>query len=171
MICPLSASTAIWSLGAEACRDLAPCLSSSHSPAPNTFKPVLSTSTCSGPSSWMAPPAGPRHPSLRPAAQRRMVGNRQIKAQQIEQREHQPLALAQTKPEYAPQCQDGLDGKIGIAGLAAACLSPWRLPFSQGFRCHPHSAAAAAKPRLVLWPVRHLVFHLRYFVTAAGIVV
>lgn len=39
-------------------------------------------------------PGEPRLPCLRPAAQRRMIGNRQVKTHQIEQREHQPLALA-----------------------------------------------------------------------------
>lgn len=49
-----------------------------------------------------------------------MIWNRQIKTHQIEQRCHQSLALAQTTPEHTAQRQHGLDGQIGIAGLAAA---------------------------------------------------
>ena len=72
-----------------------------------------------------------------------MIGNRQIKTHQIEQREHQSLALAQTKSEDAAQRQDGLDGKIGIAGLATAGRSSLRMPPGQGFFCQPQRQAAA----------------------------
>jgi hypothetical protein len=47
-ISPLSASTPKCSLRQDRPRDV-PCFSTSHSPAPPSLRPVLSTSRCSGP--------------------------------------------------------------------------------------------------------------------------
>src|SRR3954454_14150107 len=44
---PVSASTPIWSLRQDR-RTLVPCFSISHSPGPQSFRPVLSTSRCTG---------------------------------------------------------------------------------------------------------------------------
>jgi hypothetical protein len=115
---------------------------------------------------WMSLPAAPRDRCLRPAAQHRVIGNRQI-----EQRDHQPFALANTKPEHTTQRQDRLDGKIGITWLGTAGPSPRRLPSSQCVLRHPQrQASSPPQACLVRRPVRHLVFHLRYSVTAGGIV-
>lgn len=48
MIRPVSASTATWSLRHYR-RVFVPCFSSSHSPEPHSFSPMLSTSRCTGP--------------------------------------------------------------------------------------------------------------------------
>src|SRR5271156_1495480 len=47
MICPVSASTPIWSFRQDR-RALVACLSTSHPPGPQSLSPVLSTSRCTG---------------------------------------------------------------------------------------------------------------------------
>src|ERR1700730_16454585 len=47
MICPVSASTPIWSFLQDR-RVLVACFGTSHSPGPQSLSPVLSTSRCSG---------------------------------------------------------------------------------------------------------------------------
>lgn len=47
-ICPVPMSTPTWNLRHER-RLVEPCFSTSHSPGPLSFSPVLSTSRCSGP--------------------------------------------------------------------------------------------------------------------------
>src|SRR3954447_19592636 len=55
---PVLASTPRWSFLQDR-RLLVPCFSTSHSPAPESFSPVLSTSRCMGPVSRPAPPPAP----------------------------------------------------------------------------------------------------------------
>src|SRR4051795_20394 len=75
---PVSASTPRWSFLPDR-RFLAPCVSSSHAPAPQSFSPVLSTSRCMGPVSRPAPLSAPsprgfgRGPSSVSARRHRVV--------------------------------------------------------------------------------------------------
>ena len=53
----------------------------------------------------------------RPAAQGRMIGHRQVEAEQLQERADQPLCLPQTQVEDHPQCQRCLDRHGRIARL------------------------------------------------------
>ena len=88
---PVSASTPMCILRQDR-RRLVPCFSISHSPAPHSFSPVLSTRRCTGsgagPWSWDLQGLGS-------AAQSGVVRDGEIKAKQAHEGADQPFGLAQ----------------------------------------------------------------------------
>jgi hypothetical protein len=86
MICPVSASTPIWSFLQDR-HVLVACFSTSHLPGPHSLSPVLSTSRCTG------SPLG-RGRDTAPPAQDRMVWRSEIKTKQPKNGCDQPFGLA-----------------------------------------------------------------------------
>ena len=100
----------------QARRRLVPCFSISHSPGPQSFSPVLSTSRCTG-----ALPAFGRGTSSVSARRLRVrvVRHREIETEQLQDGADQPLGLAQRQAEHGPQRQRRRDRQIGVGGLPA----------------------------------------------------
>ena len=78
---------------------MAPCFSTSHSPAPQSFRPVLSTSRCRGSPSLRGRGRGTSS-ALRPAAQGGVVRHGQNKPEQADDGTDQALGLAQGQVEH-----------------------------------------------------------------------
>src|SRR3954462_2944997 len=88
---PVSASTPMWSLRQDR-RTLVPCFSISHSPEPQSFRPVLSTSRCTG-LTVVARSCAWRLQRLCSTAQRRVVRDGQRQAEQVD------AGLSRRQPE------------------------------------------------------------------------
>ena len=154
-IWPVSASMPMCSFRQDR-RVLVPCFSSSHSPAPHGFRPVLSTSR------WTASPSrvpGPRHlQRLGPAAKGGVVGHRQSQPEQVQRGADQPFRLAQGQAEHGPQGQRRQDRQWGVPGLPARGGARRCAPAFDGCVGEPHrQAAALAQAGVVLAPVLNLM--------------
>src|SRR5918994_1523666 len=137
-IVPVFASTARCSF-LQARRRWVPCFSTSHSPGPFSFTPVLSGAPVRSPPgepppvSWIvgsrsngscAGPDGLRH--------------RQVQPHQPEQRADQPFGLAQRLVKHCPQDQRCLDREVRVARLAARRGPRRRSPGSDRLLTEPH---------------------------------
>ena len=151
---PVSASVARCST-LQARRRLVPCFSTSHSPGPQSFSPVLSTSRCTG----AAPRLGSRHlQRLGPAAQGAVVRHREIEIEQLQDGADQPLGLAQRQAEHGSQGQRRRDRQIGVGGLPAPAGARRCHPGRDCLRREPdRQAAAGAQAGVILGPVGHPV--------------
>src|SRR4051794_10745906 len=101
MIWPVSASLPRCNLRQDR-RVFVPCFSTSHSPAPHSFRPVLSTSRCTG----SVPDRGRETSNV--AARRLRVGwsgNREIKTEQTKDGADQAFGLAQRQAEHGLERQ------------------------------------------------------------------
>ena len=92
-------------------RLLTPCLRVFHSPSPDTFKPVLSTTTSIGP--WRSATSKAISSGC-PFGQRREVGNRHVHLHQLCQRTPQTFGLPIGKPKQLPQHQQAFNGRIAV---------------------------------------------------------
>ncbi len=91
-------------------RTLVPCFSFSHSPAPHSFSPVLSTSRCRG----SAPALEPGRSTSSVAAQRAVVGDGEVEPEQAYDGADQALRLTQGQPEHGleRQCRQDCQGRV-----------------------------------------------------------
>ena len=121
-------------------RVFVPCFSSSHSPEPQSFSPVLSTSRCTGPE-----PGRGRTTSRLSARRlkRCMVRHGEIEAEQGDDGADQPFGLPQRQAEHRPQRQRRRDGQGRIARLAASRRSRLSLPGRDRRVGEPDRQAAA----------------------------
>ena len=146
---------------------LVPCFSVSHSPAPHSFSPVLSTSRCKG--SRTAVPSAGRGTSSVSARRLRVVwsGTARSSPSRPTTGADQPLGLAQGQAEHGPQGQRRQDRQRRVPGLPAAG-GAWRSPPGRDrLVAEPHrQAAALAQAGVVLAPVRDLVLLLGDVVAA-----
>ena len=134
-----------------------PCFPTSHSPAPHSFSPVLSTSRC-----IMAGPRRPRHlQRRRPAAQGGVVGHAQGESEQADDGTDQALGLAQRQAEQRAQGAGCGDRQGRIPGLAALCGARCRAPTLDRLGREPDGEAAAlTQAGVVVAPVRDLALLL-----------
>ncbi|MBB2755818.1 UNVERIFIED_ORG: hypothetical protein GGI57_006569 [Rhizobium aethiopicum] len=106
-----------------------------------------------------------------PPAQRRVIGNSEIQADQLQHRRNKALRLSETQAENQSQRQSSLDRQIGIAWLATACRPLRRPPGRQCLRRDPkRQATAPTKTCLVFRPVRQLKLHLADAMASGGVV-
>jgi hypothetical protein len=113
----VSASTPMCSLRHDR-RRLVPCFSINHSPAPDSFNPVLSTNRCTG-------SALDRSPATASVSARRLsVEWSGIETEQADDGADQPFGLPQSQAEHGAQRQRRRDRQGRIAGLTAPC-GPW----------------------------------------------
>src|SRR5258706_10015762 len=110
---PVSASTPMCSLRHDR-RRLVPCFSTNHSPAPDSFNPVLSTNRCTGSALDDGPATAQR---LGPPAQRGMVRDSEIETEQADDGADQPFGLPQGQAEYGAQLQRRRDRQGRIVEL------------------------------------------------------
>jgi hypothetical protein len=100
-----------------------------------------------------------------------VVGHRDIHAHQFEHRAHETFGLAKSELERRAQHQAGLDRATGIPALTARRRTRNRCPLIQRVLGDPQrQTATAAKSRLVLGPVQHLVSHLRDVMPTSAVV-
>src|SRR5271165_2123178 len=150
-ISPLTASTPICSLRQDRRRDV-PCFSTSHSPAPPSFSPVLSTSKCSGP---VAARRGGHLQRLRPPAQRGVVRHREVKPEQTDDRADEPLGLPQRQAKDHAYRQRRGDRQGRIVRLAAWRGSRLRSPRLDRLVGKPNGQAAPPlQGSIILRPIR-----------------
>src|SRR3954470_8258187 len=167
---PVSASRPMWSFFQDR-RLRVPCFSASHSPAPQSFNPVLSTSR------WTGSPRGPaagRGTASVSARRLRVEWSGTARSRPSKCRvwgtapdADQPLRLAQGKAEHGPQGQRRLDRQRGVPGLPAPGGARRRPPPLDGFGAEPDcQAPALPQAGVVLTPVRHLALLLGNVVPA-----
>src|SRR4051794_30605130 len=136
-------------------RVLVPCFSSSHSPAPQSFRPVLSTSR------WTASPSlrgrGGGTSSVSARRHRVVWSGRQSQPEQVNNGADQPFCLAQGQAKHGPQGQRRQDRQSGVPGLPT-WGGAWRCaPPLNGLLREPHcQAPTLAQAGIVLAPVHHL---------------
>ena len=152
-ISPLSPSRPICSLRQDRRRDV-PCFSTNHSPAPPSFRPLLSTSKCSG-----------------PAAQCRVIRHRESEAEQIDDGADEPFGLPQCETEDRAHRQRRGDCQGRIMRLPAGRGSRFRPPRRDG-RIGKPDGQTAAPPQccVVLRPVRDPIPGFRNMMTVFGMV-
>src|SRR4051812_20579576 len=114
---PVSASTPTWSFRQDR-RLLAPCFSTSHSPGPQSFRPVLSTSRCTGSASLSDRGRGTSKVSAR-RAQGGMVRHGESETKQADDGADQAFGLAQGQAEHGLERQRRRDRQGGIVRLTA----------------------------------------------------
>jgi hypothetical protein len=69
--------------------------------------------------------------------ERRVIGRRKVEAHDCRQRVHESFGLAQRQMEDEPQCQDGIDSKIGVSSRPAPSSTPVRRPGGDHLRRQP----------------------------------
>src|SRR5216110_2822833 len=163
---PASASTPMCSLRHDR-RRLVPCFSTNHSPAPDSFNPVLSTNRCTG----SALDGGPATASV--SARRLSVGmvrDSEIDTEQADDGADQPFGLPQSQAEHGAQRQRRRDRQGRVVGLTAP-RGPWFCaPGRDRLFGEPHrQAATLAQGSIIFRPVRYPILLLRNVVTAIGI--
>src|SRR3954470_4462843 len=121
---PVSAAATIWPVSASTPRGnfrqdrrlQEPCFSTSHSPGPHSFSPVLAPSRCTGSAS--APCIGVTRPwpghlqAGCPAAQGGVVRDREIEAEQADDGADQPFGLPVRQTEHSAERQSRQDGEL-----------------------------------------------------------
>src|SRR3954451_21153760 len=168
-MCPVSASTPTCSF----CQDrrvFVPCFSISHSAAPNSLSPVLSTSRCKGaalPPASVLPDAD--RGTSKVAARRLSVvwsGTRKDRAEQADNGTDQALGLPVCEAEHGAQGQRRQDRQRREPGLTAPARPSLACPRPYRFIGEPErQAAALTQTGLVGRPVRRLVLLPRDVVT------
>src|SRR5213592_17072 len=146
---PVSASTPMCSLRHDR-RRLVPCFSTNHSPAPESFNPVLSTNRCG---------AGRRSRHLQclgPPAQRGMVRDGEIETEQADDGADQPFGLPQSQAEHDAQRQRRRDRQRRIVWLTAP-RGPWfGVPGRDRLFAEPdRQTATLAQASIIFRPVRY----------------
>src|ERR1700678_2627022 len=97
-----------------------------------------------------------------------MIGDGDIDFEQIGDRMHQTLSLAQRLVEHQTKRNTSLDGDRRIGWLAAPLSGRRRMPGRYGLLGEPYRQAASADQRGIIFrPVRHPVSGLRDLVAAA----
>src|SRR5271169_283542 len=117
-------------------RRLVPCFSIDHSPAPDSFNPVLSTNRCYG---LGAGRRSRQRQRLGPPAQRGMVRDSEIETEPADDGADQPFGLPQSQAEHGAQRQRRRDRQGRIVGLTAP-RGPWFC--APGLCSRPPSAIA-----------------------------
>src|SRR5207248_5213247 len=167
---PVSASTPMCSLRHDR-RRLVPCFSTNHSPAPDSFNPVLSTNRCMGSALDGGPDGGPATASV--SARRLSVEWSRIARSRPSRRMTEPISpsvCSQSQAEHGAQRQRRRDRQGRIVGLTAP-RGPWFCaPGRDLLRGEPHrQAATLAQGRIIFRPVRYPILLFRNVVTAIGI--
>src|SRR6267378_240158 len=163
---PVSASTPMCSLRHDR-RRLVPCFSTNHSPAPESFNPVLSTNRMHG----FGAGRRSRHlQCLGPPAQRGMVRDGEIETEQADDGADQPFGLPQSQAEHHAQRQRCRNRQGRIVGLTAP-RSPWfGAPSRDRLVAEPdRQTATLAQSSIIFRPVRYPILLPGDVMTAIGI--
>ena len=109
--------------------------------------------------------------ATRTAAQRCVIGNRQINRQHGHDRPDQSFTLTQRQSKQDPQSEDGFNGEIKIMALSNWRRARMRLPTGNRFGREPdRQAAAMAKRRIIVPPVCNPMTLARNVVPTLGLV-
>src|SRR6267378_3478526 len=162
---PVSASTPMCSLRHDR-RRLVPCFSTNHSPAPESFNPVLSTNRCTG----SALDGGRATASV--SARRLSVECRdgEIETEQADDGADQPFGLPQSQAEHDAQRQRRRDRQGRIVWLTAR-RSPWfGAPGRDRLVAEPdRQTSTLAQGSIIFRPVRYPIPLPGDVMTAIGI--
>jgi hypothetical protein len=146
---------------------LVPCFSTSHSPAPNSFNPVLSTNRCTGSVLGGVGNAGSvsaRRLSVEWSGTARSRPSRWMMDPVC------PFGLPQGQAEHGTQRQCGCDRQVRIVRLTASRGSRFSPPGRDRLVCEPdRQTAALAQRSIIVRPVRYPPPLLRDVVVAVGI--